>query len=145
MTDFLHANIPMTQHAGLRVLEFDPRVVRIAAPLAPNRNHHETAFGGSLAMIAVVSGWTLAHANLLSIDCEATLVVQHSAMDFVAPGRSGLLASSEVDEAARLEFLDAIQRRGRARLEIRTDIRDEQHLAVRHRARYAALPKKETA
>ncbi len=45
---FLHEKIPLTKAMGLHVAESNARRLVLEAPLAANRNHLGTAFGGSL-------------------------------------------------------------------------------------------------
>lgn len=140
ITKFLHASIPITAAAGLRVQVFGPRHVRLEAPLALNCNHHGTGFGGSLAMLGVLCGWTLAHANLAGAGREAVLVIQRSEQDFVAPARSDLLAETHAEAGDCEAFVEALAARGRARMDLRTEIRDAAGVVARHQARYVALP-----
>ena len=46
---YLHEHIPLTTHMEVGVDRIDDTGVRLTAPLAPNINHRQTAFGGSVA------------------------------------------------------------------------------------------------
>ena len=46
---FLLAHVPLAGAMGVRVVEAGEAGVRLALPLAPNLNHHGTAFGGSVS------------------------------------------------------------------------------------------------
>src|SRR5581483_6434170 len=61
---YLHRHIPLSAAMGVRVRAASPERVELAAPLAPNINHHETLFGGSGAAIATLSAWTLVNIRL---------------------------------------------------------------------------------
>ena len=50
LQDFLHTHIPATALLGLSVLETTAEQTVLFAPHAPNRNHKNTAFGGSIAL-----------------------------------------------------------------------------------------------
>ena len=63
--DYLYNHIPITKHLGVKVLSFDGHSVKLNAPLAENINHRDSVFGGSLASVAILSGWTILHLNLL--------------------------------------------------------------------------------
>ena len=47
---FLHANIPATAALSLSVVDITPDSLILSAPHAPNRNHKNTVFGGSIAI-----------------------------------------------------------------------------------------------
>ena len=59
ITRYLHDHIPITRSLGARVEHADGQSVRLWAPLAQNLNHRDTAFGGSLSSLAILSGWVL--------------------------------------------------------------------------------------
>ena len=48
---YLHEHIPLTTHMEVGVDRIDGTGVRLTAPLAPNINHRQTAFGGSVAAL----------------------------------------------------------------------------------------------
>jgi hypothetical protein len=48
LTAYLHERIPLTRALSAAAEAWDGRTLRMGAPLAPNRNHLGTAFGGSL-------------------------------------------------------------------------------------------------
>ena len=59
VTRILHGEIPLTRAMGLQVTAWDGQTVRLMAPLEPNLNHSDTAFGGSIASIAALAGYSL--------------------------------------------------------------------------------------
>jgi thioesterase domain-containing protein len=61
---YLHEHIPLTRALAVEVVEVGLQRVQLAAPLAPNRNHRQTAFGGSVASLAMLAGWSWLHARL---------------------------------------------------------------------------------
>ncbi len=68
---------------GIRVRLATPGRVELAAPLAPNINHHETlVFGGSASAVATLSAWTLVHVGLLLQNVQAATVIQRNAMAY---------------------------------------------------------------
>lgn len=55
----VHADIPVTEHLGLKVLELQPGFVRLLMPFEPNRNHLGTMYAGSLVALAEIPGGLL--------------------------------------------------------------------------------------
>ena len=51
---YLHQHIPLTGHMQVGVRAVDKTGIRLRAPLAPNINHRQTAFGGSVAGLKTI-------------------------------------------------------------------------------------------
>jgi thioesterase domain-containing protein len=114
---YLHRHIPLTAAMGVRVRIATPGRVELAAPLAPNINHHETVFGGSASSLATLSAWTLVHIGLRHANVEAATVIQRNVMSYDEPIRGDFSAvCTLIDDAAWQRFLKMIQRRGRGRI-----------------------------
>lgn len=119
-TRYLHDQIPITRHMGAAVEAFDGTTVRLAAPLAPNHNHRSTAFGGSLAMLGILAGWTLLHLNLRERGIDASLVIQRSEISFEAPVDGDFTATSTLPDPRSWErFLTTLHRHKKARIHVR--------------------------
>ncbi len=114
---YLHQQIPLSAAMGVRVKMATPEQVQLAAPLAPNVNHHETVFGGSAAALATLSAWSLLHLRLTHAALQARLVIQRSSMEYEQPIPGDFDAVCRfADEPAWERFRVTLARRGRARL-----------------------------
>jgi thioesterase domain-containing protein len=114
---YLHRHIPLSAAMGVRVRVATPERVELAAPLAPNINHHETLFGGSGAAIATLSAWTLVNLKLRHANVRARLVIQRNAMSYDEPIEGDFTALCEQPgESLWQRFLATIDRRGRGRI-----------------------------
>ena len=114
---YLHRHIPLSAAMGIRVRVATPERVELAAPLAPNINHHETLFGGSAAAIATLSAWTLVNLRLRAAGVRAQLVIQRNAMRYNEPIDGDFTAVCErPDETYWERFMTMITRRGRGRV-----------------------------
>lgn len=138
LTDYLHREVPLTAAMQIRVLQCAPDVVEIAAPLTPNLNLHGTAFAGSLATLSLISGWTVLHAALRDAKLKTHLVAQKSECTFHAPGTQELRAIARLPAKEWTHFVSALQKKGRARINIVTEVRTGGTLAVTHIGTYAA-------
>jgi thioesterase domain-containing protein len=119
LEQYLHSNIPLSEMMGVQVKVATPEQVRLAAPLAPNINHHQTVFGGSGAVLATLAAWTLLYVRLKHEQIEAQLVIQRSSMEYDRPIRGDFEAVSRfADEAAWNRFRSMLERRGRARISV---------------------------
>jgi len=114
---YLHSHIPLSKAMGIRVRVATPGRVELAAPLAPNINHHETLFGGSGAAVATLCAWTLVHVGLLHSGVRAATVIQRNAMSYEEPIQGDFTAvCTLIDDTAWQRFLKTLERRGRARI-----------------------------
>jgi len=85
LREVLHREIPLTRAMGLEVDSYDGNCLVLAAPLLPNTNHKDTAFGGSLYSLAVLAGWGLLHLKLKQREVPAHIVIRHSQIDYIRP------------------------------------------------------------
>lgn len=90
---FLHRHIPASAALSLSVAESSRNRVVMAAPIAPNRNHHHTVFGGSTAMLATLCGWSLVHLNFP--ECGGRIVIQEGRTRYLKPAPADLTAVCE--------------------------------------------------
>lgn len=140
LTRYLHDHIPLTRHMGIVVAECSDSRVVLAAPLAPNVNHRETAFGGSLSGAAILAGWAWLHARLAPQGRRQRLVVHESTAHFdhaVDGPFEAVCDSPSAEEFDR--FLAVLNRRGKARMTLESRVLCRGETAVRHVGRYVAI------
>lgn len=119
---YLHAHIPLVQHMQARVDTCNAAGLTLSAPLAANLNHEGTAFGGSLDSLAMLACWGLVWL-LLEHEPAVHIVVAESRMQFLRPVTDTLVARCALpDAAARQTFIETLQRRNKARLELQAEI-----------------------
>lgn len=108
--------IPLARAMALSVAGYDGRVLRLRAPLAPNRNDKGCAFGGSLAGLMTLAGWGAATLRLGAAGDGAEIYVQDSTLRYLAPVWEDLLIEAWLDvDDGGAEFARAYADRGRAR------------------------------
>ena len=116
---FLHEKIPLTRAMGLRVAETSPPRLVLEAPLAPNRNHLGTAFGGSLHALPTLACYGVLWTLLREAGIDGHVVVKRSSAAYRAPVTGTLRAVCERPAEARVaEFLGDLRRHGKARMEL---------------------------
>lgn len=137
---YLHEHIPLSGAMAASVLECSPQRVLLAAPLAPNINHRETVFGGSLSALAILSAWSLLHLRLAASGIAARLVIQHNTMDYDAPAAGPFTAQADAPSAeAWAGFLRLLHRRGKARIGVAATVRCDAAVAGRFVGDFVAL------
>lgn len=137
LTRFLREHIPVLQSVDVQARVASPDRVVLVAPLQVNRNHHETAFGGSLALLGVVSGWSLLHVALEAEGIAAKLVVQSTQIDYSRPVSEDLRAET-CRPADWADFVERLRTRGKGRIDLVTRIAAGDGDGVVLRGRYAA-------
>ena len=138
LEQFLHEKIPLTVAMGVHVAECSDARLVLTAPLAPNRNHVQTAFGGSLHALATLSGYSLLW--WLLRQPEAHIVIRESTIVYERPVKGDLQAicySPSPRELAR--FLRSFARKGKARITLETVIEYNAEIAARFRGVFVAL------
>ncbi|HEX5521239.1 MAG TPA: thioesterase domain-containing protein [Longimicrobiaceae bacterium] len=137
---YLHEHIPISQPLGIRVLEAGPDGIRLAAPLAPNLNHRQTAFGGSLSAVAILAAWSCLHLRLRTEGSDARVVIQSNSMEYLAPAEGDFVAVCRAPSAERWDlFRRTLERRGRARLALDAEVYVGERLVAQFHGQYVAI------
>ena len=119
LLDFMQANIPLARAAGARLHGYDDTGLILTAPLAANSNHHGTAFGGSLYLVALAAAWGLAHLRGAAAEPGAALYVRHAQADYRRGIDTDLIARALApDPQALARFAADLRQSGRARLPV---------------------------
>ena len=140
LTRLLHQHIPLTAAMQVQVRVCEPARVVIAAPLAPNLNIHGTAFGGSLAILGILSGWTLLYHALQARGLAAKLVIQKNECEYLEPVAQEFSAESQCPAAAEWEaFCEQLVQRGRARLAVASTVFADGRAAVKSSGTFVAI------
>lgn len=131
---------------GVRVVDASPEGVTLEAPLAPNLNHRSTAFGGSVAALAILAGWTLLHLRLRSDGVRAQIVIQASSVRYEAPIRGAFRATcGPVEEASWRRLERTLARWGKGRLSVSVSVEDAGGVAATFEGAYVALAERPDA
>lgn len=117
---------------GFRVTEASVERVVAQVPLAPNRNHLQTVFGGSLYSVAALTCYALFRMITAQDSLADDLVIQTGEISYQAPvtGDFDVLAAAPAAEEID-RFRRQLRRSGKARLALQAAIRrDGQTVAV---------------
>jgi thioesterase domain-containing protein len=140
---FLHEYIPLSRALAVEVLEVGPERVQLAAPLAPNRNHRQTAFGGSVASLSILAGWSWLHARLAGTSPVPDIVIQHQQVEYLAAVEDAFNAICPApSDAAWRKFVRALEQRARGRLELTAEVRCRERIVARFTGLYVAVTRK---
>lgn len=136
---YLRKHIPLSGAMGTRVVEAGENEVLLEAPLEPNLNHRGTGFGGSVATLAILAGWTLVHLRLRADGVEARTVIQQSDVTFLLPVDGAFQARAVApDAAAWRKFRRSLHRFRRGRIALRVQILCDHRVVAQMDADYVS-------
>lgn len=135
--EFLHAQIPLTNAMGVRVIPHASGFA-VEAPVALNHNHLHTAFGGSINSVATLAGYTFLWLELRDVD--AHLVIRESTIRFLRPVVTRIHALCAPPRAEQLATFEAALRRdGKARIELQMLVEEDGLGAARFTATFVGV------
>ena len=121
-TTFLQEQIPLTAAMQLQTDFFSKEKIRLSVPLAPNKNDKNTGFGGSIACLLTVCGWSMMYANFQTQFPDAKIVVQKSELRYLAPITDDFYAGCQcTDIAVKESVCENLQRHGKGKLSLHID------------------------
>jgi thioesterase domain-containing protein len=136
--EFLHARIPLTRAMGLRVVGNDDAGFAVAAPVALNSNHLNTAFGGSINAVATLAAYGLLWLELR--DEAADVVIRDSSIRFLRPIYETITAVCARPDAAEWSAFKAnLRAKGKAPIALRVQVQENEALAAELQATFVAL------
>lgn len=136
----LHTEIPITRQIGLRVVEYDGTSLTLAAPIERNINHKATAFAGSLNSVVTLAGWGLIWIALREAGVVATIVIQYSTSHYRRPVTRDFSATCQKPGDVQMaQFVRMLREKGKARLELEAEIRENGVVAMSFQGRYVAI------
>ena len=135
---FLYEKIPLARAMGVRVETSAEETFILTAPLEPNHNHLGTAFGGSLAALATLTGYAcLWHAL---DDRDAHVVIRRSELDYRHPVRGTLRAvCRRPGESELAAFRSTFAKAGKARISLGVTIMEEGRTCLSFRGDFVAI------
>ncbi len=140
ITSYIHEHIPLTAGLGATVDFYDGETVVVSAPLEPNLNHRNTAFGGSISALAILSGWVLLFLKLREEKLDNRLVIQNSSTDFLEPVSDSFTSASTLSSGSDWNrFVRTLRRHGKARIKVDSQIESASGVGGRHAGTYVAI------
>lgn len=140
LQSYLHAQIPLTKEMQIRVDAAGLEGVTLSAPLAPNINHEETAFGGSLSTLAILAGWSWVHVNLQAFERASRVVIQHNEVHYLRPAHGRFSATCMPPSARAWErFTEMLDRKSIGRITVEATLNADGERIGRFRGTYVAM------
>lgn len=135
----LREGVPLIGQMQLDVIDWQPGLVTVEAPLAPNINTHGTAFGGSLYCVASMAGWSLMHLTLMSAGFLPSVWVMKGEISYRRPVRGVLRATASMTPEACGALIESFGRAGKAKSQVDILMQEEGQDCVQLSALFAAV------
>lgn len=137
----LHREIPICAQMGIEVEGYKKGRLSLRMPLAPNRNHKQTAFAGSLNALCTVTGWGLVYLLARQRKMTGDIVIRRSTIKYLQPVDAEIIRarSAELDDGLLTYFSEMLREKGQAKLDLRVDIRGVDGAAVSFTGSYVVL------
>ncbi len=135
---WLHRAFPLVAAMGLEIVTLEPGHVVTRVPLERNHNVHGTAFAGSLATQAMLTGWLLLTRDLEAAGIRSRMLQREATIRYIAPINSDPLCRCVIPLEQLEGFRNALTAHGKARLDTEIDLFDGESLAAVLNAGYSA-------
>ena len=111
-------------------------------PLDRNRNHQQTAFAGSLSALCTIAGWGSVYLLLRELGRGGNIVIRRSTIKYQEPVTSSeiLARCQPVSAEARQYFLEMLDDKGQAKLDLTVEVAGTDGPAVSFHGSYVVLP-----
>jgi len=140
---WLRTQIPLINHMGFKPLQYDGRSLVMSAELEPNINDKGTGFGGSLATVATLCGWSMVTLYRREQGFDNDVVIHTSELEYLRPVTGDFAAHVALPDTEALATFDAkMAERGKARLDLIIEVRQGEKVAMRLNGSYVAMEKK---
>lgn len=134
---FFRDKIPLTRAMQVRVVPHADGFA-VEAPVAPNHNHLQTAFGGSINAIATLAAYGFVWLELR--DSAAEVVVAESSIKFRAPILETICAICTAPAPAELaSFKATFAAKGKARLSLKVRVEENGAVAAEFAGTFVAI------
>lgn len=138
--EYIQKNIPITKDFEVSIKSYENNKLIISAPLEKNINHRNSAFGGSMSAIAILSAWGLLFIKQKELELNNTLVIQSSNFSFLHPVLNDFEAVAYLPKKENFDkFLKILHKKGKARISIYSEIIVDNKVCGTHEGVYVAL------
>jgi thioesterase domain-containing protein len=125
----IYETIPLAKAMQLRVVKLGTNSIRIEAPVADaNINIHSTAFAGSIYSICALSAWGFMYHRLQLEKISADVVIAEARIRYLLPVKECIRASCTIDEQPYQDFQKRLLDKGKARLAVAVNVRENDQL-----------------
>lgn len=140
INDYLNRYVPLFAAMQARLDRCDAAGLSMVAPLAPNINDKNIAFGGAMAALAALTGWALTRTTLNEHGEAAEIVITESTQKFLRPVRGDIVTECLRPDAQAVErFIQRYRQHGKARWTVEVVIRADGEPAMTFTGQYGVF------
>ncbi len=140
INDYLNRYVPLFAAMQARLARCDAAGLSMVAPLAPNINDKNIAFGGAMAALAALTGWALTRTTLNEHGETAEIVITESTQKFLRPVRGDIVTECLRPDAEAVErFIQRYRQHGKARWTVEVVIRADGEPAMTFTGQYGVF------
>ncbi len=145
LTRVLAEQIPLSKAMKIKVARCSESYgVEFQLPLRPNRNHKNTAFGGTLIAAQALACWAFICEVLDGANIHAEVVVQRQNGEFLLPVKNNFrVLTDSVSLPARERFLATLEKHSKARLQVTARVLVGDRVAGAYSGEYVAIKSRE--
>ncbi len=120
----LTSGIPISEKMGIRDLKISGHELSLTLPIAPNANHKQTMFGGSLYSSCALACYGLFLSGLRQRSIKTNdIVISEGTMRYVAPVDEDATVKALWNSAEEMDrFFQTLQAKKRARVLMRAQV-----------------------
>ena len=122
MKSFIEKPFDFVERMGLRVIELEPRSVKLSVPLQGNENHIGTMYAGSLFTIAEIPGGAL---FLTTFDVSRFYpVIKEMTIRFIKPVKTDVTIRMVMSVSEAKRIVSEAEKNGKAEYVLEGEIKD---------------------
>ncbi|WP_231916649.1 bifunctional GNAT family N-acetyltransferase/hotdog fold thioesterase [Rheinheimera sp. SA_1] len=138
LTQTWQQGIPLSEFMQLQVQSFDGHQLQCKAPLAPNKNPHQTMFAGSIYSMATLTGWGMVFLQMKALGLQGDIVLADAQIRYLAPLQH--TPSAKVDLLQLKGDLTPLARGLKVRQQLKVQIMDGDNKVAEFEGRFVVLP-----
>ena len=138
LVDYLRQHVPLTRQIDISAGRQTDAWFELCAPLTPNLNDKQTAFGGTLATLCTLSGWCIVSDLCRDAGLKVDIAVTESHIRYLRAVTVDPVAAHAFypEQATRKAFFQALKEHAKARIEISARIGSGDNMAVSFKSEY---------
>ena len=122
MKSFIEKPFDFVERMGLRVIELEPRSVKLSVPLQGNENHIGTMYAGALFTIAEIPGGAL---FLTTFDVSRFYpVIKEMTIRFIKPAKTDVTIEMVMSVSEAKRIVSEAEKNGKAEYILEGEIKD---------------------
>ncbi|NKB77793.1 MAG: hypothetical protein GKR96_12345 [Gammaproteobacteria bacterium] len=140
LINYLHTHVPQTKNMGFEAGSYHDKGLTLHAPLSLNLNDKQTAFGGTLATLCTIAGWTMVSMICREEHLTIDIVVAESQIKYRFPVRSDPIVAyaTRPDNKNIQSLINGLRNHGKGSIGINVVVDGDKPGAVQFNGTYVA-------